>query len=156
MSRFIVEDMELGDGRYMVKDLLNGWFIPMENERQANFVRDRFVEVTAPKNPTTIEDYFKEWEIAIEELAEKEKEQINLKETYNQLEQDILLNFDFKEAYGKNNESIRKNHVKNELKDIVDRQNDLKLRINYLVRRIDFIKNIMRMQGILIDSGVLE
>ena len=157
MSRFIVEPIDLeNDGRYVVKDVLNGWFIPMENERQANFVRDRFVEVTAPKSPLTIEDYFKEWEIAIEELAEKEKEQINLKETYAQLEQEILTTVDFKEIYGKNNESIRKNHVKNELKDIVDRQNDLKLRINYLVRRIDFIKNIMRMQGILIDSGVLE
>ena len=154
--RFVVEPLDMGDERFIVKDVLNGWFIPMESERQANFVRDRFVEVTTPKEPSTIEDYFKEWEIAIEELSEKEKEQINLKETYAQLEQEILTTTDFKEIYGKNNETIRKNHIKNELKDIVDRQNDLKLRINHLNRRIDFIKAIMRMQGILIECGVLE
>ena len=153
---YIVEPIESEDAKYMVKNTEKGWFIPLQSKEQAEFVRDRFIEETTTGEPVTIDDYFKEWEVAIIELAEKEKEQLNLKETYSQLEQDILLNFDFKEAYGKNNESIRKNHIKNELKDMVDRKNDLKLRIAYLNRRIDFIKSLMRMQGVLIESGVVD
>lgn len=104
----------------------------------------------------TIQDYFQEWEVAIEELKVKETERINLKETYSQLEQEIIDNTDFKELYGANNQKVRDNHVRNELKDLIDKKHDLELRINYLIRRIDFIKSLMRMQGILLESGVVE
>ena len=155
--RFVVEPIGLdNDDRYIVKDSKLGWFIAMENERQANFVKDRFVEVTSPKNPLTIEDYFTEWDQAIKELSEKEVELINLKEIYAEKEQEILLNTDFKELYGANNDKIRKNHVKKTLQAMTDAKNDLGVSIDYLKRRIDFIKNLMRMQGILIESGVLE
>ena len=156
MDRFIVEPLELGDDRYMVKDTERGWFIPMPNKKQAEFVKERFDEVTAPKESQTIEDYFGEWEKAINELSKKEIEIINLKETYAQLEQDIIDNTDFKELYGANNQKVRDNHVKNELKDLVDKKTDLQIRIDFLKRRIDFIRSLMRMQGVLIESGVLD
>jgi len=157
MSRFIVEPLGLEDDRYMVKDTVKGWFIPTDTKRGAEFIKERFEEVLeTPSESNTIEDYFNEWEKAILELTDKEREQINLKETYAQMEQEIIDNTDFKELYGANNQKVRDNHVKAELKDLVDKKHDLELRINYLKRRIDFIKAIMRMQGILIDNGVLE
>ena len=104
----------------------------------------------------TIDDYFKEWESAIIELSEKEVDLINLKELYSEQEQEILSNTDFKELYGANNDKVRKNHIKKELKSLEDAKNDLIVSIDYLKRRIDFIKNIMAMQRTLIDSGVLE
>ena len=110
----------------------------------------------AEAESVSIEDYFNEWDKAILELTDKEMELINLKESYVQLEQDIIENTDFKELYGANNQKVRDNHVKNELKDLVDKRHDLELRINYLKRRIDFIKSLMKMQGTLIDNGVLE
>ena len=108
------------------------------------------------KEPKSIEDYFMEWEISIDELNDKTIDLINLKETYNQMEQDIIDNTDFKEIYGRNNEQTRKAHVKNELKDLVDKKHDLEIRIEYLKRRIDFIKNVMAMQRVLIESGAME
>ena len=106
--------------------------------------------------PTSIEDYFNEWERAITELNEKGIELINLKESFNQLEQEIVNNTDFKELYGANNQKVRDNHVRNELKDLVDKKHDLELRIEHLKRRITYIKSLMEMQGILLEAGVVE
>lgn len=157
MSRFIVKTLDIGDNRYMVKDTLNGWFIPTEGKREAEFIKERFEEVAeTPSNSHTLEEYFNEWEKAILELNDKGIELINLKESYAQIEQDIIDNTNFKELYGANNQKVRDNHVKNELKDLVDKKHDLELRIDYLKRRIDFIKSLMRMQGILLESGVVE
>jgi len=108
------------------------------------------------KRELSIQDYFNIWEMAIEEIKEKSIELINIKETYNQLEQDILLNTDFKELYGVNNEKVRKNHIKSELKEFVDKKHDLEIRIDYLKRRTEFIKSLMQMQSILINCGVVD
>lgn len=157
MSRFVIEPVNASNGEYVVKDILTDWFIPVGNENQANLVKDKLIEITSPKEkPSTIEDYFNEWEQLIEELSQKEVELINLKEVYGEKEQEILLNTDFKELYGANNDKIRKNHVKKTLQAMTDAKNELEVSIDYLKRRIDFIKNMMRMQGILIESGVLE
>ena len=104
----------------------------------------------------TIQDFYNEWERNINEINDKETELITLKETYNQMEQKIIDETNFKALYGKNNEAVRKNHVKNELKDMVDERHDLELRISYLKRRIDFIKSLMSMQRTLIEYGVIE
>lgn len=102
----------------------------------------------------TIDDYFKEWEKYIRELSEKEIDLINLKETYAEQEQEILSNTDFKELYGANNDKVRKNHIKKELKSLEDAKNDLIISTEYLKRRIDFIKSIMAMQRTLIEHGI--
>ncbi len=157
---YIVEPLGLGDDRYVVKNTKKEWFIPMPNKQQAEFVRDRFVEETTPSEPVTIDDYFKEWEISIIELSEKEVRLSVLKEEYNEKEFDIVFlnidDVDFKELYGSTSEKVRKQYATMKLQSLIDAKNDLQVSIDYLKRRIEFIKAIMRMQGILIDSGVLE
>ena len=106
--------------------------------------------------PVTIEDYYSEWEKIVKELSDKEVELINLKEVYSEKEQEILLNTDFKELYGKNNDSIRKNHIKKTLQAMTDAKNDLEISISYLKRRIEFIKSLMSMQRTLLESGMVE
>ena len=106
------------------------------------------------KNEKSFEEYFLEWEKAIDEIYNKSQELFDLKASYSQLEQKIIEETDFKELYGRNNETVRKNHVKNELKDLVDRKHDLELRIDYLKRRCEFIRSIMSIQRALMDCGV--
>lgn len=108
------------------------------------------------KKPVTIEDYYSEWEKIVKELSDKEVELINLKEVYSEKEQEILLNTDFKELYGKNNEGIRKNHIKKTLQAMTDAKNDLEISISYLKRRIEFIKSLMNMQRTLLENGMVE
>ena len=135
---------------------LNGLVVKSENVdcRFDDLLNEISVELM--RENLTIDDYFREWEKSIDDLKTTHIELINLKETYAQLEQDIVENTDFKELYGANNQKVRDNHVKNELKDLVDIKHELKLKSEYLSRRIDFIKNLMAMQRTLIESGAIE
>ena len=153
---FNVEPLDDGTGRYLVKDDETGWFFPVENKSQAEFLKEKFDRVTEAPEPISIQDYFTEWENAVNELSEKEVELINLKEVYAEKEQEILTTTDFKKLYGANNDKVRKNHVTKTLQSMTDAQNDLDISISYLKRRIDFIKSLMRMQESLIISGSLE
>ena len=151
---------------YMSKELLqkcytelhklNGLVVKSENVdcRFDDLLNEISVELM--RENLTIDDYFREWEKSIDDLKTTHIELINLKETYAQLEQEIVENTDFKELYGANNQKVRDNHVKNELKDLVDKKHELKLKSEYLSRRIDFIKNLMAMQRTLIESGAIE
>lgn len=151
---FRVEFEEGYDDPYFVKSD-DGWFFPVATEKQAKNLCDSLNAKFNSKR-VTIEDYYNEWDNIIIELSEKEVDLINLKETYAEQEQEILSNTDFKELYGANNDKVRKNHIKKELKSLEDAKNDLNVSIDYLKRRIEFIKSIMAMQRTLIDSGVLE
>lgn len=135
---------------------LNGLVVKSENVdcRFDDLLNEISVELM--RENLTIDDYFREWEKSIDDLKTTHIELINLKETYAQLEQEIVENTDFKELYGANNQKVRDNHVKNELKDLVDKKHELKLKSEYLSRRIDFIKNLMAMQRTLIESGAIE
>ena len=88
----------------------------------------------------TIQVITAEWEDLHEELSQKEVEYYMLKEAYNTQSEDIIASTDFKELYGKNNETVRKNHVKKELADIVKQLKDYEFSINYITRRISFLK----------------
>jgi len=153
MSESFKVEFEESLEKWLVKGE-SGWFFPVETEREAKFLSEKLNEKDT--DPQTIDDYFREWDSAVDEITEKEKELIGLKETYAQMEQKIIDETNFKALYGKNNEVVRKNHVKNELKDMVDERHDLELRISYLKRRIDFIKSLMGMQKTLIEYGVME
>jgi hypothetical protein len=135
---------------------LNGLVVKSENVdcRFDDLLNEISVELM--REELTIDDYFREWEKSIDDLKTTHIELINLKETYAQLEQEIVENTNFKELYGANNQKVRDNHVKNELKDLVDIKHELKLKSEYLSRRIDFIKNLMAMQRTLIQSGAIE
>ena len=153
MSESFKVEFEESLEKWLVKGE-SGWFFPVETEREAKFLSEKLNEKDT--DPQTIDDYFREWDSAVDEITEKEKELIGLKETYAQMEQKIIDETNFKALYGKNNEVVRKNHVKNELKDMVDERHDLELRISYLKRRIDFIKSLIGMQKTLIEYGVME
>ena len=130
-----------------------GWFFPVETETEANFLAEKLNEQLAT-SPETIDEYYGEWEKAINEITNKSKELLDLKETYVQKEQDIIEKTDFKELYGANNQKVRDNHVKKELKDLVDKKHDTEIRIDYLKRRISFIKSVMNMQKTLLESEI--
>ena len=134
---------------------INRNFTNQQGEREADFLAEKMNSLVSKSN-NTIEDYFKEWEKAINELSHKEVELTNLKEVYAEKEQEILTNTDFKELYGANNDKVRKNHVKKTLQAMTDAKQDLEISIDYLKRRIDFIKNLMSMQRTLLECGVLE
>ena len=88
----------------------------------------------------TIQIITAEWEDLLEELSQKEVEYYMLKEAYNYLSEKIIADTDFKELYGKNNETIRKNHVKKELAEMVTDLKNYEFSINYIQRRISFLK----------------
>lgn len=128
------------------------------------YVADKFNslldQIEKPREPKTIEDYYNEWQNAITELSEKEEELSLIKEEYNEKEFDVVFinseGVDFKELYGSTSEKVRKQHASMKLQTLADAKTDLELSIDYLKRRIDFIKSIMAMQRTLISSGVLE
>ena len=92
----------------------------------------------------TNEEYYEEWEKAIAELETKSKELTEVIEENYSSELEILTTFNFKGKYGKDNDRIRKLHVKQELADILKKRHDLEQRIDHLKRRIDFISNIVQ------------
>lgn len=92
-----------------------------------------------------------EWSKLITELSDKEIKYYNLKEKYSSLSEEIIASTDFKQLYGKNNESVRKNHVKHELSDIVDELKTLEFSIDYLKRRISFLKQLVHTKTVLLE-----
>lgn len=97
---------------------------------------------------------FSEWDNLISELYDAEEELVSLKEKRDVETQKILLEFDFKEAYGKNNETIRKNHIKKELSSTYDKIKTLELGIADKKRKVDFLKSLINMKIELI--GVMK
>lgn len=93
-----------------------------------------------------------EWGKLITELSDKEMSLYHLKEKYNALSEEIIQSTDFKELYGKNNESIRKNHVKNELSDIFDELKTLKFSIDYCKRRLNYLKGLVTVKTALLEA----
>ena len=87
-------------------------------------------------------NYFKEWNLLIEELNQKERELIEIKNEFLEESEKIIDNTDFNKIYGRNNENIRKLHIQNELKELCTKKTDLELEIKYMVRKIDYLKNL--------------
>lgn len=87
-------------------------------------------------------NYFKEWELLIEELDKKELELIQIKNEYLKQSETIIDNTNFKELYGRNNESIRKLHIQTELKELCEKKIKLESEIKHALRKIDYLKNI--------------
>lgn len=125
-----------------------GWFFPMPTEQKAQNLCETLKELFKPKKPTTIAEYYTEWEKAITELSNKEERLTKVKEEYNQKEFDIVFlnkeNVDFKELYGSTSEKVRKQHAALKLQKLANEKTDLELSIDYLKRRIDFIKSIVK------------
>lgn len=106
------------------------------------------------KEPTTIEEYFQEWDTLISTIHKNEAELIELKQFRDEEEQRIITTVDFKELYGANNDKVRKNHVKKELSYTYDRINSLELSLNDNKRKISYIKAIVKWKTELISAEV--
>jgi hypothetical protein len=91
-----------------------------------------------------VEDLIGEWESLVAELSNKEVSLYNLKEAYLIAEQKIINETDFKELYGKNNEKVRTNHVKNELSDMVSEMKSLEFGINWIRNYIPLLREVLR------------
>ena len=113
----------------------------------------------------TIDDYFKEWEMNINELHDKKKDIMDLKDTYAKLEEKLLAEAKeikdrtgediIKAKYGGNSDKTRKKYTDEVLKEEKQQIKDLELRIEHLTRRNEFIREMMAMQRSLIDVGVV-
>ena len=97
-------------------------------------------------------EYFTEWESLIEELSQKEQAYIEWKDVYRIKEEEIINTVNFKELYGANNEKVRRNHVKNALKQYDKNIKDLELSIDWIKRRISFLKGIIRYKTTIISN----
>lgn len=92
----------------------------------------------------SMNDLLVEWEDLLEELSEKEIEYYYCKERYQSKADVIIAETDFKSLYKANNQKVRDNHVKNELsKDHLHLKN-LEFSIDWLNRRISFLRELVR------------
>ena len=99
-------------------------------------------EVSIVDVPVT--DLLVEYEDMVLELSDKEVELLKLKEYIQSESFKIETTFDFKEAYGKNNADIRKQHIKSELADVFDKVQSLELSINWIRSYIPLLKEVIR------------
>ena len=92
-----------------------------------------------------------EWEQYIDELSQKEVALYQWREVYNVRAMEIENTVDFKSLYGKNNADIRKQHIKEELKDWHDTIKELEWGIDWLTRRIVYMKELIRTKRTLLE-----
>lgn len=96
-------------------------------------------------------DLLCEWEDLVEDLTEKEIEYYYCKERYQSKADVIIAETDFKALYGANNQKVRDNHVKNELsKDHLHLKN-LEFSIDWLNRRISFLRELIRTKRTILE-----
>lgn len=92
-----------------------------------------------------------EWSKLVTELSNKEIALYKWKECYQIKSEEIIANTDFKALYGKNNEKVRKEHVKSELSDWYDTIKDLEFSIDWIIRRISYLKELIRTKRTLME-----
>lgn len=97
-------------------------------------------------------EYLREWEELVDELSEKEVALFKWKEVYEIRAMEIENNTDFKELYGKNNEKVRREHIKNELADWHYIIKDLEFSIAWITRRISFLRELVKCKRTLIEA----
>ena len=97
-------------------------------------------------------DYLREWEELVNELSEKEIALFKWKEVYEIRAMEIENNTDFKELYGKNNEKVRREHIKNELADWHYIIKDLEFSIAWITRRISFLRELVKCERTLVEA----
>ena len=96
-------------------------------------------------------DNLNEWETLIEELSGKEKALLEWKELYQVHSDKIIAETDFKSLYGKNNDKVRKEHVKKELSTWYDTIKALEFSIDWINRRISFLRELIRVKRTLLE-----
>ena len=97
-------------------------------------------------------DNLSEWSQCITSLSVKEKLLIEKKEQKSREEFEIMFvntDIDFKEIYGSTSEKVRKKHADKVLKPLKDEIKGLELDIDYLKRRISFLKQVVYTKTVL-------
>ena len=97
-------------------------------------------------------DNLSEWSECITALSVKEKLLIEKKEQKSREEFEIMFvntDIDFKELYGSTSEKVRKKHADKVLKPLKDEIKGLELDIDYLKRRISFLKQVVYTKTVL-------
>ena len=97
-----------------------------------------------PAVDVQLTDLLLTYEDLVDELSDKEVCLFRKKEVYNALSSSIIESTDFKALYGKNNEKIRKQHVKEELSDEYKELKDLEFSIDWINRYIVFLRELIR------------
>ena len=97
-----------------------------------------------PMIDVPVDELLMKWEDLVFELSENEIELLKLKEYIQSESFHIETTFDFKEAYGKNNADIRKQHIKVELADVFDKVQSLELSINWIRSYIPLLNEVVR------------
>lgn len=92
-----------------------------------------------------------EWNELVTELSEKEIALYKWKECYQIRADVIIAETDFKALYGANNQKVRDNHVKQVLQDWYDIIKDLEFSIDYITRRISFIRELVKTKRVLLE-----
>ena len=93
-----------------------------------------------------VKDITCEWEDLITELTNKEIEFHNLKEKIFTKEQEAIKKTDFNKLYGANNKDVRKAHLDKIMAEDYQTKQDLEFSIDYLKRRISFLKAMTYMK----------
>ena len=99
-----------------------------------------------------------EWYNIIGELSHKEEKYYLKKAEYDRKEFDIVYvqDIDFKAMYGSTAEKVRKQHAKTVLKDLDKEVKGLELSIDYLKRRLTYLKGLVTVKTALIDAKKKE
>ena len=114
------------------------------NEEISNFV-------IVPMTNVPVMELLEAWSYLITELSSKEIELYKCRESYQALSDTIIESTDFKELYGKNNAEIRKNHVKNELAKEHEHIKNLTFSIDYITRKISFLKQLIHTKTVIME-----
>lgn len=102
-------------------------------------------------NNSDVMDNLTEWSKLITELSEKEIALYKWKEIYSIKSLEIENTTDFKTIYSKNNDKIRKEHIKNELSDWHANIKELEFSIDWISHRISFLKQLIHTKTILLE-----
>ena len=86
------------------------------------------------------EGYIDRWENILDELKEDEEKLQRTKKHYEDMEMEILQKTDFNKIYGKNNDKVRKYHVRKKLANTVEQKEQLERKIEAGKREILLLK----------------
>ena len=114
--------------------------------------KNKPVEMVCYSTDLTIGELLKEWEDLIEELTEKEIDYYYTKRSYQALSDKIIAETDFKSLYGANNQKVRDNHVRNELSDLYNTIKTLEFSIDWIQRRISFIRELTHVKRTIMEN----
>lgn len=133
--------------------------IPLDFRKEIQLIDDALKLDGSIDDP--VMDNLCEWSQLVTELSEKEIKLYQSKEAYIALSDTLLEQAKkdkeedkgdiIKDLYGYNNDKTRSRYVKDELKDEDKDIKDLEFSIDYLKRRISYLKSLIRTKTVLME-----